>query len=75
MSRFTACIDNISKKEMILSKCNYDNACKFLEKENKDKKFGRFLSATNRTMFLAEIRYEKANFVYDGVREMLLRIT
>lgn len=70
----SACIDDITKKEMILSKCNFKNACKFLEKENGDKKFGHFLSATNKTMFLTEIRYEKANFIYDGVREILLRI-
>lgn len=75
MKSTTSFIDSITKMEMILSDCNYKNACKFLEKENKYNQFGHFLAARKRTMFLAEIRYEKANFIHDGVREVLLRIT
>lgn len=76
MNKFTTtCIDSITKMEMILSDCNYNNACIFLEKENIDNRFGHFMTTTNRTLFLTEIRYEKANFIYDDVRGVLLRNT
>lgn len=74
MRNTSRCIDTVTKMEMVLSNCNYNHACMFLEKENTDKRFGHFKSATNRTMFLTEIRYEKANFIHDGVRGILLRI-
>ena len=74
MAHTVSCIDSISKMEMILSECNLDKVSMFLEKENKDNRFGHFKSATNRTLFLTEIIYEKANFIYDDVRNVLLRI-
>lgn len=74
MRNTVSCIDNISKMEMILSECNLDKVSTFLEKENIDNRFGHFVSAKGRTMFLTEIRYEKANFIHDGVRGILLRI-
>ena len=70
-----SCIDIVTKMEMILSDCNYKNACKFLEKENEDNRFGHFLTAKGRTLFITEIKYEKANFIHDGVRGVLLRST
>lgn len=74
MRKFTTtCIDNITNLIMVLSDCSYNNACSFLESENANNKFGQFLTATNRTLYLTEIRYEKANFIYDEVRGVLLR--
>lgn len=74
MRKFTAtCIDNITKMEMVLSECSYNNACMFLESENRDNRFGHFKSATNRTMYITEIRFEKACFLHDDIRGVLLR--
>ena len=74
MRKFKAsCIDNITKMEMVLSECSYNNACMFLESENRDNRFGHFKSATNRTMYITEIRFEKACFLHDDIRGVLLR--
>ena len=73
MRRFTTlCIDNVTKMEMVLSECSFNEACMFLETENKDKRFGGFVGVKGKlTMF--EIIYEKANFLYDEDRGYLLR--
>lgn len=70
----TVCIDSITKMEVILSKCNLDNVDEFLKKENADNKFGKYISEVKRTLFLKEIRYENACFLYDDIRNILLRI-
>ena len=73
MRRFTtACIDNVTKMEMVLSECSFNEACMFLEKENKDNRFGNFVSAKGK-LTKTEIIYEKANFLYDEERGYLLR--
>lgn len=74
MRKFTAiCIDNITNMELVYSECGFNEVCMQLEKENADNKFGHFISATNRTMYLTEIKYEKVCFIYDEVRGVLLR--
>lgn len=74
MRKFTAtCIDNVTNMVMVLSDCSYNNACSFLECENANNKFGHFISATNRTLYLTEIKFENASFIYDEVRGVLLR--
>ena len=87
MKRFTSvCIDNISKLEIVLSECSYNNACMFLESENRDNRFGKFLYAKNKiddknkkhekckVSYLTTIKYEKACFLHDDIRGLLLRM-
>ena len=90
MRRFTTvCIDNISKLEIVLSECSYNNACMFLESENRDNRFGKFLYAKgemnnkskkddkdekNKVSYLTTIKYEKVCFLHDDIRGLLLRM-
>ena len=38
----TTCFDKVTGAEMILYDCSYNAACMFLERENKDNRFGKF---------------------------------
>lgn len=74
MRKFTAsCIDDITKKELVYSECGFNEVCMQLEKENADNKFGHFVSVISRTMYLTEIKFEKACFLHDDIRGVLLR--
>lgn len=71
-------IDTITKAEVVLSECDYKNACSFLTSENADNRFGKFLSVKGereKMAYLTAIKYEKAFFLHDDVRGMLFRIS
>lgn len=78
MRRFTTmCIDKETNLEIVASDCSFNESCIFLETENADERFGNFVGAKgmlgvshNRT----EIKFEKAEFLYDETRGLLLRI-
>ena len=74
MKRFsTTCIDNKTGMEMVLCEASYNSACVFLEIENRDKRFGRFLGIEARPLQMAKIKFQKATFFYDEERGYLLR--
>lgn len=66
------CKDSVTNLEMVASECTFNESCIFLEKENTDNRFGRFLSAIGKNE-TTEIMYEKARFLYDEKRGLLLR--
>ena len=66
------CKDNVTNLEMVASECTFNESCIFLERENANNRFGRFLSARGKNE-ITEIIYEKASFLYDEKRGLLLR--
>jgi hypothetical protein len=64
--------DKTTGLEIVLACCDYNQASKFLARENADRKFGQFLGATG-TKQKAVIVFEKARFVYEAERGVLLR--
>ena len=74
MRRFsTVCIDNITNMEMILYQCSFNEACLFLEEENADGRFGEYKGMEAVTLHVDRFRFEKAVFLYDEERGLLLR--
>ena len=73
MRKFTAlCLDKKTGMEMVLSEVSYNAACMFLETENSDNRFGQFKSILM-SGSMTKIKFEKASFLYDEVRGLLLR--
>lgn len=74
MRRFTSvCIDNVTKMEMILFCCSFNEACMFLETENADERFGEYKGMEACSLHVSKFRFEKATFYYDEERGLLLR--
>ena len=74
MRRFTTvCIDNETGMEMILWGCTYNEACMFLEVENSDHRFGNLIETESVSMYETKIIYERAEFLYDEERGILMR--
>lgn len=74
MIKFTAsCIDNITKAEMVLSECSFNQACAFLEGENMDNHFGKYKGTEVGSSHVCKLVFEKATFLYDEERGYLMR--
>lgn len=74
MRRFTTtCIDSITKAEMILSECSFNQACMFLEIENRDNRFGKYKGTECGSKNVTKLVFEKALFLYDEERGYLMR--
>ena len=74
MRIFTSvCIDNLTKMEMLLSECSFNEACMFLETENADDRFGKYKGMEVCTLHVHKLIFEKAVFLYDEERGLLLR--
>lgn len=74
MIRFsTVCIDNITKGEMILADCSFNNACMFLSRENRDNRFGRYKGTESDSLNVKRILFENATFLHDEERGCLIR--
>ena len=69
----TTLIDNQTKKEIILMGCSFNNACHFLENENKDSRFGKYKGTEFVAINANKIRFEKACFLHDEARGLLMR--
>ena len=76
MKKFTTvCIDKETNLEIIASDCSFNEACMFLETENSDERFGKFVSAKGmigKSYNFVEMKFEKAEFLYDETRGLLL---
>ena len=74
MRRFTSvCIDNITKAEMVLSECSFNEACMFLEMESTDGKLGAYKGTEYVGCNVSKLSFEKAVFLYDEERGLLLK--
>lgn len=74
MRRFTTlCIDSITGAEMILYDCSFNSACAFLERENKDNRFGKYKGTWCLSSAVSKLVFEKAVFLYDEERGCLMR--
>ena len=62
----------MSKLEPVTSNCTFSEACIFIEKNNTNNAFGHFLRAVGKNK-LTRIMYEKASFIYDEKRNLLLK--
>ena len=69
----TTCVDKVTGAEMILYDCSYNAACMFLERENKDNRFGKFKGTWDISSVLSKLVFEKAVFLYDEERGCLMR--
>lgn len=76
MRRFTtACIDIVTRMQMVLSECSFNAACMFLDMENADNKFGELIEVKSLGIpaCKTEIKFEKSRFIYDDIRGYLLK--
>lgn len=76
MKRFTtACVDIVTRMQMVLSECSFNAACMFLDMENADKKFGELIAVRSLGLLegKTEFKYEKSRFIYDENRGYLLK--
>ena len=74
MRKFTTlCIDKITGAEMILYDCSFNAACMFLERENTDNRFGAYKGTEGTSLYVSKIVFEKALFLYDEERGVLMR--
>lgn len=72
MRKFTVlCRDNITKMQMVLSDCSFNEACMFLEMENADGRFGAYKGTKH--VGMEKLSFEKATFYYDEERGLLLQ--
>ena len=74
MRRFTTtCIDNLTGAVMVLYDCSFNAACMFLERENKDNRFGSYKETECLSRYVSKIVFERATFLYDEERGCLMR--
>ena len=77
MQKFeTLCVDKETEMEMIAGCCSFKEVCKFLDEENANGKFGNLVGVKgmlNSTYDKTEIKFEKASFLYDKERGLLLK--
>ena len=74
MRRFTTlCIDKVTGAEMILYDCSFNAACMFLEMENSDNRFGAYKGTECGSKYVCKLVFEKALFLYDEERGVLMR--
>lgn len=72
MKLFDNTKDKQTGLEIVLACCTYNSACAYLDRENADGKYGNFLGAVG-TVNQSEIVYEKARFLFEAERGILLR--
>lgn len=70
----TTCENNKieTKLEPVTSGCTFSEACIFIESNNTNNTYGHFLRAIGKNK-LTRIMYEKASFIYDEKRNLLLK--
>lgn len=74
MRRFTSlCTDSITGCEMILSDCSFNQACMFLERHRENNTFGEYKGCECASRYVTKLIFEKANFLYDDERNLLMR--
>ena len=65
-------LDKQTGLEIVLACCTYNSACAYLDKVNADNHYGNFVGAMGNANE-AEIVYEKARFLFEAERGILLR--
>ena len=64
--------DSRSDLYVIANECSFNMACSYLEEQNKDNRFGKFIKTESMTTNLTKLLFEKRSFYYDEERGYLL---
>ena len=64
--------DSQSDLYVIANECSFNMACSYLEEQNKDNRFGKFIKTEPMTTNLTKLLFEKRSFYYDEERGYLL---
>lgn len=64
--------DSQSDLYVIANECSFNMACSYLEEQNKDNRFGKFIKTESMTTNLIKLIFEKRSFYYDEERGYLL---
>lgn len=64
--------DSQSDLYVIANECSFNMACSYLEEQNKDNRFGKFIKTEFMTTNLTKLLFEKRSFYYDEERGYLL---
>lgn len=64
--------DSQSDLYVIANECSFNMACSYLEEQNKDNRFGKFIKTESMTTNLTKLLFEKRSFYYDEERGYLL---
>jgi hypothetical protein len=64
--------DSQSDLYVIANECSFNMACSYLEEQNKDNRFGKFIKTESMTTNLTKLIFEKRSFYYDEERGYLL---
>lgn len=64
--------DSQSDLYIIANECSFNMACSYLEEQNKDNRFGKFIKTESMTTNLTKLLFEKRSFYYDEERGYLL---
>lgn len=59
---------------IIATECSFNRACEFLEKENEDGRFGKYLRTEASTKSISRLVFEHRTFFYDESRGYLLSL-
>lgn len=73
MRVFTCAVkDRESDLYIIANECSFNVACDYLEHQNKDNRFGKFLRTEFGTRDITKLVFEKRTFFYDESRGYLM---
>ena len=64
--------DSQSDLYIVATDCSFNRACEFLENENKDNRFGKYLRTEASTVSITKLVFEKRTFFYDESRGYIL---
>lgn len=75
MRVFTTTVkDSQSDLYIIANECSFNMACSYLEEQNKDNRFGKFLRTEFGTRDITKLVFEKRTFFYDESRGYLMSL-
>lgn len=66
--------DRESDLYIIANDCSFNMACSYLEEQNKDNRFGKFLKTECGTRDITKLVFEKRTFFYDESRGYLMSL-
>ena len=64
--------DSQSDLYILAKDCSYNQACSYLEEQNKDNRFGKYVQALPASKDVTKLTFEKRVFYYDENRGYLL---
>lgn len=69
----TTCIDKLTRMQMILSECSFNEACSYLESVQEKYNLGKYLGTECMGLTTTKLMFENDTFYYDEDRGYLLR--